>query len=54
MKKIGAIVFDTGASSGEGAFSTARCRVGLPDLQIEEFRMNPKKTCDRIAPIAGT
>jgi uncharacterized protein (TIGR02452 family) len=25
---------------GEGAFSTARCRAGLPDLPTEEFRMN--------------
>jgi hypothetical protein len=31
---------DTGGSSGEGAFSTTRCRAGLPDLQTEEFRFD--------------
>jgi hypothetical protein len=29
---------DIGASSGEGASSTARCRASMPDLQTEEFR----------------
>jgi hypothetical protein len=27
-------------SSGEGGFSTARCRAGMPNLQTEEFRFN--------------
>jgi hypothetical protein len=27
-----------GASSNEGAFSTARCRASMPDLPTEEFR----------------
>jgi hypothetical protein len=36
-----------GASSGEGAFSTARYRTELPSLQTEEFRMNIFRQVDR-------
>jgi hypothetical protein len=30
-----------GGSSKEGAFSTARCRASMPDLQTEEIRIIP-------------
>jgi hypothetical protein len=43
-----------GASSGEGAFSTARYRAGLPGLQTEEFRFNHQARSPQVRTLSVT